>query len=154
MDPTVEKMTDKNKRIRLMLKELSDIIWELLKLKSKGLYRRLKKICKTDLSHESAKAFQQRLLDPKKEFNRLFVFLDHRGVDPTNNHAERALRRLVIFRKVCFGTRTDEGAYRHSVLPSLLTTANRQGKHPIEFLQTLFSQNPATAQKELYSDSS
>jgi hypothetical protein len=35
MVPTVQKMTDQNKRIRLMLKELSDINWELLKLKSK-----------------------------------------------------------------------------------------------------------------------
>ena len=33
--PTVQKMTDRNKRIRLMIKELSDINWELLKLESK-----------------------------------------------------------------------------------------------------------------------
>ena len=35
MVATVQTMTDQNKRIRVMLKELSDINWELLKLESK-----------------------------------------------------------------------------------------------------------------------
>lgn len=32
--PKVKKMTDRHKRVRMMIKELSDINWELLKLES------------------------------------------------------------------------------------------------------------------------
>lgn len=32
--PQVKKMTDRHKRVRMMIKELSDINWELLKLES------------------------------------------------------------------------------------------------------------------------
>ena len=115
--------------------------------------RRLKKICKPPLSDTNAENFRNRLIDPKREYHRLFVFLDHPDVDPTNNHAERALRKLVIFRKICFGTRSAQGSYCHSVLPSLLSTAIRQGKHPIDFFHTLFVADPAIAQAKLYNNS-
>jgi hypothetical protein len=61
---------------------------------------------------------------------------------------------MVIFRKICFQTRSDEGSRSHSVLPSLLVTAKRQGKHPLSFLSTLFAEDPAVAQAALYNDSS
>jgi len=118
------------------------------------LQRRLKKSCKTPFSDENAENLRQRLSDPKREYHRLFVFLDYPGVEPTNNHAERALRKLVIFRKICFGTRSSQGSYSHSVLPSLLSTAIRQGKHPIDFFHTLFASDPVTAQAKLYNNSS
>jgi hypothetical protein len=60
----------------------------------------------------------------------------------------------VIFRKICFGTRSAQGSYCHSVLPSLLCTAIRQGKHPIDFFHTLFVSDPAIAQEKLYQNSS
>ena len=95
-----------------------------------------------------------RLIDPKKEFHRLFTFLKYPGVQPTNNQAERSLRDMVIFRKISFGTRSAEGSYSHSVLPSLILTAKRQGKHPLSFLQTLFSSKTPVTQQALYNDSS
>jgi len=52
---------------------------------------------------------------------------------------------MVIFRKICFGTRSAEGSYSHSVLPSLLLTAKRQGKHPLAFFGTLFASDTATS---------
>jgi len=61
---------------------------------------------------------------------------------------------MVIFRKICMGTRSAEGSYSHSVLPSLVLTAKRQGKHPLAFFETLFTQDTATAQAALYDDSS
>ena len=36
-------------------------------------------------------------------------------------------------RKICFGTRSADGTESHSVLPSLLQTARRQGKDAIGF---------------------
>jgi len=57
---------------------------------------------------------------------------------------------LVIFRKICFGTRSSQGSLSHIVLPSLLMTARWQGKHLLSLFITLFSSNTATAQAALY----
>ena len=117
-------------------------------------YAILHDICSLKLSHKKAENLRQRLIDPKKEYHRLFTFLKHPNAQPTNNQAEQSLRNMVIFRKVCFGTRSDEGSRSHSVLPSLVVTAQRQGKHPLGFLQTLFTADTPTAQAALYNDSS
>jgi hypothetical protein len=84
----------------------------------------------------------------------LFTFLKYPEVQPTNNQAEQSLRNMMIFRKICFGTRSNDGSYAHSVLPSLLLTAKRQSKHPPDFFQTLFTCDTATAQNALYKNSS
>jgi len=84
----------------------------------------------------------------------LTPFLKYPGVQPANNQAEQSLRSMVIFRKVCFQTRSDEGSHSHSVLASLLATAKRQGKHPLSFFSTLFLEDTAVAQAALYNDSS
>ena len=115
-----------------------------------SLYASLQKICATTC----ATTLQQRLLDPRREYNRLFTFLDYPDVQPTNNQAEQSLRNIVIFRKICFGTRSPEGSLSHSILPSLLLTARRQEKHPLDFFKTLFISNTATAQAALYKNSS
>lgn len=117
-------------------------------------YLRLNKICKKRLQNKDAEAFRLRLLDSAREYNRLFTFMEHPDVEPTNNQAEQSLRNLVIFRKICFGTRSEDGSHSHSVLPSLLLTARRQGVHPLHFFNTLFSSDTATAQAALYNDSS
>jgi hypothetical protein len=92
------------------------------------------------------------LAAPEQRF--LFTFLQRPGVPPTNNHAEQSLRHPVIFRKISFGTRSESGLKTHSILPSLVQTARRQGIHPREFLQTLLTADTATAQAALYNNSS
>ncbi|CAB1065651.1 hypothetical protein D1BOALGB6SA_10448 [Olavius sp. associated proteobacterium Delta 1] len=118
------------------------------------LYSALNTICTGTLADGKAETLRKRLLDPKKEYDRLFSFLKYPDVQPTNNQAEQSLRNMVIFRKICFGTRSIGGSYSHSVLPSLLLTAKRQGKHPLAFFQTLFTSDTTTAQAALYNDSS
>jgi transposase len=44
-----------------------------------------------------------------REIGNLWVFLDHEGVDPTNNRAERALRFGVLWRKRSLGTQSEKG---------------------------------------------
>ena len=39
----------------------------------------------------------------------LWVFLEENGVEPTNNHSERALRFAVLWRKRSYGTQSDKG---------------------------------------------
>jgi len=58
----------------------------------------------------------------------LFTFLHCPGLDATNNAAERAIRGMVIARKVWGGNRTWEGANTHQVLASVLRTCWQQGK--------------------------
>lgn len=41
----------------------------------------------------------------------LFTFVEHLGVDPTNNAAERVIRLAVRWRKNCYGTFSDRGAH-------------------------------------------
>ena len=118
------------------------------------LYCALHSICTGTLADEKAETLRKRLLDPNKEYHRLFTFLKYPDVQPTNNQAEQSLRTMVIFRKICFGTRSPHGSHSHSVLPSLLFTAKRQGTHPLEFFKTLFTSDTATAQDVLYNDSS
>jgi hypothetical protein len=103
---------------------------------------------------QKALALQHRLTDADKDKPRLFTFLKHPHLQPTNNQAERSLRGMVIFRKICMGTRCRSGSHTHSVLPSLLLTAQRQGRHPLDFFETLFGSKTKTAQAALYNDSS
>jgi transposase len=58
----------------------------------------------------------------------LFTFLHCFGLDATNNAAERAIRGMVIARKVWGGNRTWKGARTHQVLASVLRTCWQQGK--------------------------
>jgi hypothetical protein len=58
----------------------------------------------------------------------LFTFLHCFGLDATNNAAERAIRGLVIARKVWGGSRTWEGARTHQILASVLRTCWQRDK--------------------------
>jgi transposase len=132
--------------------ESGDIPWKAAAKIEKSSVRELNTICKQPLRFKPAETLRAYLTGPEQKF--LFTFLRHPGVPPTNNHAEQSLRHLVIFRKICFGTRSDSGLKTHSILPSLVQTARRQGVHPRKFLQTLLTADTATAQAALYSISS
>jgi transposase-like protein len=119
-----------------------------------GFYRKLDTICARTLCDQKALALQRRLTDADKDKPRLFTFLKYPNLQPTNNQAERSLRGMVIFRKISMGTRSHCGSHTHSVLPSLLLTAQRQGRHPLGFFETLFGSKTQTAQEALYNDSS
>jgi transposase len=58
----------------------------------------------------------------------VFTFLHCPGLDATNNAAERAIRGMVIARKVWGGNRTWEGARTQQILTSVLRTCWQQGK--------------------------
>src|SRR2546425_9506265 len=60
----------------------------------------------------------------------LFTFLNCPGLDATNHEAERAVRWMVIARKVWGGNRTWEGAQTQQILVSLLRTCHQQDKDP------------------------
>jgi transposase len=132
--------------------ESGAIPWKAATKIEKRFVRELNTICKQPLRFQPAETLRTYLAGPEQKF--LFTFLRRLGVPPTNNHAEQSLRHLVIFRKICFGSRSDSGLKTHSILPSLVQTARRQGVPPRKFLQTLLTENTATAQAALYSNSS
>ncbi len=130
-----------------------DIIpWEAAADIETKFNHQLMKICKRPLSFKPAETLRAFLTGPEK--HSLFTFLRHKGVSPTNNHAEQSIRHMVIFRKLSFGTRSQIGIKTHSILPSLLQTARRQGVSPINFFHTLFTSNTLTAKAALYRNSS
>jgi transposase len=67
----------------------------------------------------------------------LFMFLYFLGLDATNNAAERAIRGMVIARKVWGGNRTWEGARTQQILVSVLRTCWQQGKDAFARLVSL-----------------
>lgn len=117
-----------------------------------ALQRQLRRFANHKLDHPAAETLRVRVME--KDRDKLFTFLRVKGVEPTNNHAERSLRFLVIMRKICFGTRSAAGSESHSVLASLLQTAKLQGKNAIEFLTKLFTEPPAGAKAALFPDCS
>ena len=116
-----------------------------------ALRRRLQTLCTAaQLTHPKALNLRDRLLDAKRDAKRLFTFLARPGMPPTNNHAARALRGPVISRTRSFGSRSDPGAEAFALLASLLGTAQRQARSPLDFLYTLFTANTAVARAALY----
>jgi len=114
------------------------------------LQRRLDAICCSNLNYPNAENLRQRLIDPDRDANRIFTFLDVNGMEPTNNHAEQSLRLPVIFRKICFGNRSSLGAQTFSTNLSLLVTAKRQDRDPLAFFHTLLLHGPSAAHPFLY----
>jgi len=69
-----------------------------------------------------------------ENFNALWTFIEIDGVEPTNNHAERGLRPLVIWRKKYFCTRSDYGTEYVARSASINMTCKMQKKSPFNFL--------------------
>lgn len=65
---------------------------------------------------------------------RLFIFLEHEGVEPTNNSAERALRTGVQWRKICFGNRSATGELATARLLTVAETCELQKLNILAYL--------------------
>ncbi len=68
---------------------------------------------------------------------RLFTFLEHEGVEPTNNSVERALRTGVQWRKICFGNRSAQGELATSRLLTVAETCDLQRLQRLNLLAYL-----------------
>jgi transposase len=74
-----------------------------------------------------------------KAWPALWTFAEHKGVQPTNNHAERALRSAVIYRKLSLGSQSEEGELRIARLLSAHTTCRLQHRSLFAYLSDLFA---------------
>jgi transposase len=83
----------------------------------------------------------------------LFTFLYCPGLDATNHAAERAIRGMVIARKVWGGNRTWAGAQTQQILVSVLRTCWQQGKDAFARLVGLL-RSPSPPTLDIVPDSS
>jgi transposase len=97
-------------RLRELLAPLrAQIEGALLRAQSANI-ERLSGSCKDILLHKKA----------------LWTFVEHDGVEPTNNHAERELRAFVLWRKRSFGTQSDRGNLFAERAMTVAHTARKQ----------------------------
>jgi transposase len=92
------------------------------------------------LTEHPCRTLAKRILRHQDE---LFQFVRHPGVPADNNLAERALRPLVIMRKISGGSRSDEGSKTRLTLFSLVSTWAARGLNPFSHCLTLL-QSSAT----------
>jgi len=64
----------------------------------------------------------------------LWTFSQVEGIEPTNNQAERALRRAVIWRRKSFGTQSETGSQFVERILTVATTLRQQGRSVCEYL--------------------
>jgi transposase len=64
----------------------------------------------------------------------LWTFVRVNGVGPTNNAAERALRRAVLWRRKSFGTQSTEGSRFVERILTVVTSLRQQGRDVMEYL--------------------
>jgi transposase len=65
---------------------------------------------------------------------RLWTFVEVKGVEPTNNGAEQALRHAVIWRKLSFGTQSASGSRFVESLLTVIETCRRQDRNVFQWL--------------------
>jgi transposase len=64
----------------------------------------------------------------------LWTFARCRGVEPTNNASERALRHAVIWRKLSFGVQSAGGSRFVETMLTVIETCRQQGRNLLSFL--------------------
>jgi transposase len=94
---------------------------------------RIKRLCNHYAKSEDS-SVQTRAKRFLKIWAYLFTFLQHEGVEPTNNIAEQSLRPAVQWRKICFGSKSEKGERFTERILTLTRTCRKQGRNPFEYL--------------------
>ena len=71
----------------------------------------------------------------------LWHFFEIKEVPPTNNHAERQLRPLVISKKLTFGTQSDRGSRFIERIFTVIITCKQQGRNALNFVAEAIQKN-------------
>jgi transposase len=64
----------------------------------------------------------------------LWTFVRVEGIEPTNNNAERPLRRAMIWRRKSFGTQSETGSQFVERILTVVTTLRQQGRDVLDYL--------------------
>jgi transposase len=68
----------------------------------------------------------------------LWTFARVKGVEPTNNAVERALRHAVLWRRISGGTDSTDGSRFVERMLTVVTTCRQQGRNVLDYLSTCF----------------
>jgi transposase len=85
----------------------------------------------TLLEHRETRRTCQNILKVKQA---LWTFVDREGVEPTNNAAERALRRGVIWRRRSYGTQSENGSLFVERILTTVMTLRQQKRDVLDYL--------------------
>jgi transposase len=108
---------------------------QALKRRIRALRRELKPILVTYAGKQARYRYTRGMArNLLKIWPALWTFADHKGVQPTNNHAERALRGSVIYRHLSLGSQSDNGERRIERLLSIHTTCRLQRRALHDYL--------------------
>jgi len=86
----------------------------------------------TMLGHCETRRTCQNILKVKQA---LWTFVDREGVEPTNNAAERALRRGVIWRRRSYGTQSANGSLFVERILTAVMTLRQQKRDVLDYLE-------------------
>ncbi len=78
----------------------------------------------------------ERIVKPRRS---LWRFVQVEGIEPTNNSAERALRRAVLWRRKSFGTQSEGGSRFVERILTAMMSLRQQGRNVLEYLTALCS---------------
>jgi transposase len=106
-------------------------------------------LSQTKVTQKKASTLQGRI---NRHYTEWLIFVDDVRVPPTNNLAERALRPLVVLRKITFGHRSADGGRRMASLMTIAETARRHGHRASDIYFELFTRPPDAALRRLYAD--
>ena len=125
-------------QLKTIFQKLNQIIQEPFdlkgrKLKHKTIWLKLQTIIKTKYNNQYAKKVQTRI---KNQDKNLLTAILHQDVPLTNNLAERAIRPLVVKRKISGGSRSNDGAATTAVNMSVIQTIKMKD---LPFFSTLKS---------------
>src|SRR5450756_201788 len=85
----------------------------------------------TCLNHAETRTTCHNILKIKQA---LWTFVDQEGVEPTNNAAERALRRGVIWRRRSYGTQSASGSLFVERILTAVLTLRQQNRDVLDYL--------------------
>lgn len=114
----VRDATMSRAQFQAQIKPIRQQVKELLEAASRLAQAKTRRTCQNILKVEKA----------------LWTFARVEGVDPTNNAAERALRRAVLWRRKSFGTQSEAGSRFVERILSVITTLRQQGRDVLEYL--------------------
>jgi transposase len=104
------------------------------RVKAKKIKRKIMKVCNKPAHHPGIQHIQNIF---REKTDNLFQWVQSPKIPAENNYAERALRPLVIARKICFGSHSEQGLDTREIIMTILNTAKCRGHDPAIFLEKI-----------------
>jgi transposase len=105
-------------RLEALMRPVRRRVKELLRAGTQSGHKRTRRTCANILKVERC----------------LWTFVRVEGVEPTNNAAERGLRRAVLWRRKSFGTQSVSGSRFVGRVLTAVSTLRQQGRNVLEYL--------------------